>query len=406
MVQRGALIAILGAIGCNEPGLGVTDGRAPDELGPVLEFSPEAFTFSQSCVDDTVDIALINQGDEPLSIDRIRFDAESTMLRLSQSDPTPFEVPVGESALVTVSYLPTRPLEVHGSLSVRSDDPRGERSAAVIALADDIARTQTFDPHDPPVDVLIAIDTTGSMTTLHDQGTITEGLQGLVDELELATGDWKVGLLWGIDDCITGVVRSDATKDPVADIAAGFPTVAAPENDAMFAMVDAALQQTRSQGCNRQFIRDGAHLAVVLLGNSIPEDRPWHDVVSNWASYKDDCRDLTVHAIVNATFTDSPYLAGAEATGGAVVNSLGKSTWNHKWSQVGAAMGDRAVLMPLGHTPDASSVEVTVGGETWTTGWSLDPLLDGIRVVRFVPAGESVQIDYDIAECLPRECYL
>lgn len=382
-----------------------------DPVGVVLDLVPAEHVFDKVCEEDEMVIALVNAGDEPVVVDDIDFDAQNSALRMSHRNPVPgpFEIPVGESAFVTITHRPSQPVANRGVLQIASNDPRGVAEAVQDVPAVDLSRADTFDPNRRRVDLLVAVDTTGSISGLHASGEITDGLSGLVSDLDRLGTDWKIGVVWGSDPCIRGPVDS-TSKDPVADVAAAFPSAAAPENDQMFYMIDDALAETATGGCNAQFRRDDAALGVVLLSNSQPEtDREWSEVGAGWTTYVDDCRELVVHALVNAEVYDNvtrpnPYIDAAESTGGVVINSPGKLPWATKWSQLGTSIAERARLLLLSSVPVPSSIALSVEDEAWSTGWSIDTELSAVRLVRPVPEGDLATVTYDIGACLPLEC--
>lgn len=404
------IAALFALTGCQEYSVDQLNQRIDDPLGVVLEVDPPDFRFTEACVDDEVVVSLINAGDETVVVDDIDFDAESGALRMSHRNPVPgpFEIAVDERAFVTIQHVPSRPVEVRGTLQIDSNDPRGVQEAILVAEAGSLERTDTFRPQDPPVDVLIAVDTTGSMSVLHESGVITDGLNGLVDDLSRVTDNWKVGVIWGGDPCTRGLVEP-SSKTPAIDLGAAFPSPDAPENDRMFSMVEGALSETGQGGCNTSFLRPGSSLSVVVLSNSVPETTKWADIAQNWSSYVEDCRKLSVHALVNSEVYDgvirpNPYIDAANATGGIVLNAPSETPWATKWSQVGNAVGQRVRPLLLSSVPDPDSIVVEVAGAAWATGWSFDSFLNAVRVTRPVPADDAVDVTYDIDRCLPSEC--
>lgn len=405
-----ALLPLVVVLGCQEFSVD-RQGNVEDTLGVALDLEPAEHTFTQVCTEEETVISLVNAGDAPVVVEGISYDADISSLRMSHRNPVPgpFEIAVGERAFVTVTNRPSRPVANRGILSVESNDPRGVVEAIQQVDAAPERREDRFDPRERVVDILIAVDTTGSMDSLHRSGIITDGLTALVDELDRIGADWKVGVVWGSDPCVRGPVLAGAS-DAVASIAAAFPGAKSPDNNQMFYMVDAALAETTTGGCNTNFRREDASLAVVLLSNSIPEtDREWSEVGDGWTNYVDDCRDLSVHSLVNVdqfdnVTRDNFYIDAAETTGGVVVNSPGKEPWSTKWGLVGAGMSERTRLLWLSSVPIPESVTVSVGSDEWTEGWEFDEDLSAVRLLRPVPSGQEVSVSYDIDRCLPLEC--
>ena len=408
------LIPLLALASCQEFGLDFGDDPTEEPLGLRLELEPESHAFRAVCQQEEVTVRLVNAGDERLRITRVRYNATSGAMRMTHQIPLadPYPLEPGESAPVLITHRPRVPEFAEGFLEVDSNDPRGRLVASQVSEIDVLDRSESFVRDQPEVDVIVVVDTTGSMESLHDEGTIVGGLDRLVSELSNVTSAWKIGSVWGADGCMKGVVDAD-TDDPAGTLAASFPPPEALQNDTLMFLADEALVETGPGGCNGQFLREGAALHVVLLGNSVPEvGRSWDDTAPRWASYVEDCRLLRVHAMVNSvdfpgTDRPNPYLDAANGTGGVIVNATASGpSWPAKWSAVGSAIGQQIGFLPLEGVPDPATLEVLVDGATWDSGWSLDDERGTVRLVRPVADGTEVEVRYELASCLPLECEL
>ena len=151
-----------------------------------MEISPKSHDFGTVDIPctDSVEITLSSVGEGDLTISELDYAAGS----LLQLDTTGIELPLtlapGESATVTVNVNTVGPLTDFGTLTVTSDDPKGDKIAEQTASADGrLVMDSFYEPGIVPVDILFMIDQSCSMETLADDN-IRQGMPAFINELQ------------------------------------------------------------------------------------------------------------------------------------------------------------------------------------------------------------------------------
>jgi hypothetical protein len=119
-----------------------------------------------------------------------------------ESPELPLTIPPGIGAPVRVSHVPDDVGAGWGRLSVISNDPIAEKTAEIAAEAA-VLPPVTIDvigTESKPVDVLFAVDQSGSMSD--DRDRLAAGFETFISTVGSVTEGWQVGVVTRDDGCL------------------------------------------------------------------------------------------------------------------------------------------------------------------------------------------------------------
>jgi hypothetical protein len=373
---------------------------------PELRITPGSYVFGDTFVPcgDEVELRLENVGSEDLVIDD--FSYTSAGLLSLRADALRAELPLtlapGASRAVVVEFTAATAGSDTGTLTVHSNDPRGQVTAdqnGEGAWASE--QTETFaEPTTPPVDVMMLIDQSGSMD---DENTddVEAGIPDLINELQ-ALADWQMIQVTQQDGCANGGVL-DASVPNAAQLLVNnaFNTSNHSLTEALLELADVALSKTAPGQCNAGFLRPGALLHIIAISDE-PEQsgqgaQHWLD---QYALYTGDPANVVVSAVVdlsNCGDGGDGYIQAANTSGGATLD-ICNASWGAQMSTLATEVLPGSRTYALSDLPDPASVVVTVNGAP-----ANDITVSGSDVtVNDPPVGEGdeVEITYGVlASC-------
>ncbi|MEZ4235934.1 MAG: choice-of-anchor D domain-containing protein [Myxococcota bacterium] len=371
---------------------------------PALQISPDSHVFPTLC-DDTVVLTLANVGVADLEITGLTYDTPKPDLTLLSDLALPLTLAPDASAQVAVHYQPVSGEPVLGVLSVESNDPRGILTAdqSSEASAGDVTESFVVEAN-PQIDVLFAIDKSGSMTD--DARRLGQTFGDFIAQVGSVTTDWQIGVVTKDSGCFNNGIITASTPnyaDVFLDAVDGLQIFAdADLTEALLAMTDVSLTETGPSGCNVGFRRPGALLHVVTVSDE-PEQsgQPYDYWLNRWQGQLADPNQLVVSAIVptgGCSGDGTGYIEAANATGGLVLDLCSRN-WSSFATQLGSASAQGLLTFLLSSLPDPSTIVVEVDGVAYDVGWHYDPVRNAVVIDAELPDGAQVEITYTSIGC-------
>lgn len=384
------------------------DGQGPvdgDELGPALRVSPEAHDFGSiglGC-DESVEVELASVGAEDLVIDAVVFTGDGFAL---VDAPSSLELVLepGSEIRTAVEFTPAVEGLLGAELVVYSNDPFGPRTAAQSGSGVSAGRiVEVFStPADPPVDLLFAVDQSGSMDD--DAASLGANFSMLLDALHDATTDWRIGVVTLDDGCVNGGVLSPGTPSLESAFAEAVSLGTDSEiayDEALFRLADQALAQTGAADCNHGLARQGAWLHVIVVSDepeqssAIAAAYTWEFWVQRLAQRVGSLDNLRISGVVDVDGCNegaANYLEAIAATGG-VALSICTASWGEYVAALADATTSRAAAFALSESPVVDTLEVRVDG-VQSEAFVFDAAANEVRFDALPPAA-SVEVAYD-----------
>lgn len=381
-------------------------------LVPWLEITPAEHDFGAVLVpcEDAVELTLQNVGTDDLVIADLALTGDE-QLSLRETPELPLTLAPGGYTTVWVDLRPAAEGAIAGALSVDSNDPRGLQEAPLRADASvGETATDTFEvPEDPPVDILFAVDQSGSMDD--DAASLAENFGEFIAVLEEHTGGWQLGVVTYDSGCVNGDVLDTDTPG-----AAALFTSAVTEgedediedDEALFQILDRALAQTDGDGCNAGLLREGSPLHVIVVTDE-PERSTeeasawtWDWFLGRWEGYVDSASLFLLSGIVDRDGCNEGadgYEQAIEATGGELL-SICDSDWSDDAVALAEASTAFLYTFPLSEAAVESSIVLSIDGEIATEGWTYDAAGNAV-VVEHPPEGAEIVVSYAVAASCP-----
>ncbi len=388
------------------------------QAGPVMELDLASWDFGLLDVgcEDSTTLTVSNTGTSDLLISTTTIVGDP---ELGHDIATPAVITAGSSRSWTLDFVPSDMAIYSATLTVTSNDPRGDGTVDLSGRGSWLSASDTFtasvDSETAMADIIIAVDKSGSMSD--DITGMTDGLPGLTTALQDGGVDYQIAATVEDDGCINGsdIWIDDSFSD--SDAVTAFETQVnlggtyASNTERAFMLLEAALDETVSGGCNAGLVREGATLHLVGLSDE-PEQsvNTWSHYLSLFETFVDSPDMLYVHAIGG----DYPSGCGGSqaytgmyeatvATGGAFL-SICTSDWEDTMSQLGQAMVVDVTEDPvfaLGSEPaDPALITVTVEGVDVSGSWTYDASANSVTIDHSaITDGDAVVIAYDSYGC-------
>jgi hypothetical protein len=372
---------------------------------PALEITPADHIFTTLCA-GTVAITLENVGVADLVITDLQFAATAPDLTLVSDLVLPLTLHPDEAASVTVDYEPLSGAPASAELQATSNDPRGVQIATQSseAAGNSVHEEYTVEA-DPAIDILFAIDKSGSM--VDDARHLGTAFGDFIDEVALVTNDWQIGVVTKDSGCFNNGILTPSTpyyEDEFLDAVSGLGLLNEPElTEALLAMTDVALRETGAGGCNNGFIRPGAVLHAIEVSDE-PEQsgQPADYWINAWQAQMSDPNLLIVSAVADIYASceagAAGYVEAAQLTGGMQLD-ICTNQWGTFAAQLGSASAQALLTYLLGALPDPGTITVTVDGTTYANGWHYDPVRNAVVIDVELAEGSVVEIDYTAVGC-------
>ena len=381
-----------------------------DGAVPELQIDPQDHDFGQIDVpcEDEVEITMKNVGVEPLIIARPTYETDG-QLELTDHNSYPMTLQPEESTTVMVHYGALDSGSGWGEMHVLSNDPAGEKVAEQWGEGGfgDPASDDFEVAENPPVDILFAVDQSGSM-----DGESTElglAFDEFITQIDTVTTGWRIGVV-SIDECfnegiLTSTTASYASKFQSAVVYGDDPSGTSTRTEQLFSLVDDALENTSSGRCNSGFLRTGALLHVIFVSDE-PEQSSgtpsyWVDRFRSHVSND----SLLMTSIIGDLYDwcgegSDGYIDAANMTGGMALD-ICTSDWATHVDELAMASLTAINTFQLSETAAESSIEVTVNGTLWTTGWHYESADNSVVFDELLESEDEITVNYNLAgECL------
>lgn len=379
-------------------------------LTPYLVITPADHDFGERTTgcEDEVRLTLQNTGNADLLIDDAQH-ADGSHFRLDDGPSWPLTLVPGGSTSGWVRFLPRSEGLLADVLDVASNDPRGLVSASQTGTGVSAGSGQdTWTvPTDVPVDLLFAIDRSGSMED--DALALAGEFDAFITAIELFATDWQIGVVTQDEGCFNEGILTPARPE----LSATFQTAVTTGDDreivndeALFQLVDAALGRAAPGLCNAGFSRPGTPKHVIVISDE-PERSTEHAEAWTWDYWLTAFQDklpagsaLTLSGVVDVDGCSEGadgYAEAIAATGG-VALSICSDTWADHVADLAAATLASVFTFELSALPQAATLQVSVDGAGWTD-WRWDEAANTVTVQGLSP-GQTVQADYGLyASC-------
>ena len=384
---------------------------AGEGSGPALRISPDPYDFYSvfvGCGDDT-ELTLANVGDGDLVIDDVAIQSDAGQFSLQSNLSLPLTLGPGQDTSVIVGFSALAAGSAEGTLTVTSNDPRGEVMAT--QLAEGAYAGQRIDtfvmPEDPAVDILFAIDQSCSMDSR--SANLGSNFNTFIDSLDEVTSNWQVGVVTQSTACINDTRFTGTTTNLISRFtsAVGLGTEEA-ATERLFTLTQAALGKTAPGQCNAGMIRDDALLHVVLVSDEFEQSgvSPGTFVTDVW-SYKDSPTDVRISGIIcpnnrcdSGDGHNGGYAQAVNLGGGEQLNIL-TNNWGASAVTLAETSVDGVGRFELSGTPDPNSMTVRVNGDVANTGWYLDQSTNEVVFDMRPSPGADIEVTYGLNVACP-----
>lgn len=397
------------------PNDGTDDGDAvwSDALtilsGPDLQLSDTTWdhgTVESGCVDEA-EITLTNNGSDTLHVSAVTAsgDAGFTTDFLAALSIAP-----SGSETLTLVFSPESEASYSGTLSVTTNDPDGDQTIAVTGAGEwaSFSESTTGNPS-VEVDLIFALDRSASM---HDEITNLETvLPDMTAAMESYAIDYQLAITVEDTGCINGSdlwvddTYSSSDADTAISTMINLGGAYGSNTEAAFTLLDAALSETGSGGCNEGLVRSGAQLALIGMSDE-PEQSTgvWSDHVTSLQGYKSDPNDVVIHAIggdypsgCGSSAHYSGMYEATVATGGTFISICTTDLSADLVDLAYDMVPEDAKLYPLSDVPyDETLITVYVDGVDAAGDWSYDATDNAVQFdANFPTSSSTVLFEYE-----------
>lgn len=284
-----------------------------EALAASLEVTPISWDAGAPFIgcERLVDFTLTSSGTAPVEIQEVYLASECTdfklELRRRENGELPWTMEPGESAQVTLHYLPMDEYQDQAVLYITSTDV--ERSLRTVQIqADGEVYDRSFERFEveapEELDLLLTVDRSPSMST--DLDRILPALDGVLEELldGPADMDWRLGAVVAdsgclLDEPVDSSLDLSEASERLASLVDRYREVDHTEElwESGFRLALSALDADTTGGCNRGFFRETASLHLVHISDDGEQsDLPPSNYLADLASRKGDSSLVTVHA--------------------------------------------------------------------------------------------------------------
>jgi hypothetical protein len=374
-------------------------------LTPYLVITPETHTFGDLLAgcEEEVRLTFQNTGNADLVIEGTTH-AEGLHFEFFDGPEMPLTLGPGAATSGWVRFLPLTAGDLSDQLWVDSTDPRGQQtvSQSGVGLSSGSGLDQWTVPAEVPVDLLFAVDRSGSMDD--DAQALADNFEAFIAAVEVQASDWQLGVVTLDEGCFNEGVLTASTPD----LDQAFRTAVTTGEDldivndeALFQLVDAALARSSVGLCNAGFSRPNTPLHVVVISDE-PERSTevaaawtWDHWLASFADHLPAGSTLTVSGVIDLSDCNegsAGYAEAISASGGAALDICVDD-----WADHVAALAEltlaKVFTFPLSANPQPETVQVTVDGSDWLGAWAYDETANAVVVQDLTP-GQQVEASY------------
>ncbi len=386
-------------------------------LVPELQITPPSYNFDDSFVPcgSQVELELKNIGDVDLVIESFDYNSGGLLAVVdpgSLASQLPLTLAPGEYTTLWVEFTPTEAGSDTGTLEVTSNDPRGVVTADQNGEGAYLAtNTEEFtSPGAPPVDIIVAIDQSGSMES-DNVDDVQNGFPGFVQELQ-NVADWQLLLVTQTDGCGTGgIINGNTPNAESLLVNNAFPGIGIFNTNynltkSLLKLSHKTLIKTGPGGCNEGLLRPGALLHVINLSDEREQSGQsgayW---VGQMENYVTDPSLLKVSGVldINSNCGDgsgpSGYIDAINITGGVALN-ICNANWGANFTDIASEVLAGLNSYTLSDPADGETMEILVNG-TPTTDFTYSETTGAVTINSpAIGENDTVTINYNIlAEC-------
>ncbi len=364
----------------------------------VLVFEPESLDFGELASGEAAlgELALRNAGDAALELGELSVEGDTFVLVTDPALPAP--IAAGAAVTLTVAYEPANE-GMHGGVIIATSID-GQIATAVLT-GTGTAPTEVTDElslDNPPVDLIIATDQSGSMQD--DNATLAALYLVFIQALEEVTDDWRIIVTNDDDGCSESGMITPDDPDAQAIFARDITSGGGVYTESLLTVIAHAVANVDSGECNEGFLRDDALLhAIVASDEPEQSSEPWTMLVPELQAAKDDPQAARISAVAGdypagcgTAQAGSGYYEAVEATQGAFLSIC------DNWRDNVEALAEASAWIwrvPLSATPDPDTIVVTVAGAERDEGWSYDATDNAVVFETEYPKSyQSVSVTY------------
>ncbi len=379
----------------------VGDGAVPE-----LSITPDPLDFTESYVgcEHSDVLEFENVGTDTLTIDAIDWSADAAFA--TGLWPTlPYSLAPGESFNVSVDFLPLSETEFSGSLSVRSNEPMGQRDHETVGSGKYAGPyTESWEiPVDPPSDIMFAVDQSCSMDD--DQRNLANNFGTFINELSDYSNDWQIIVANDDDGCNSTGILTPTTPGFENTFGNAVSQGGGSYTESLLTVGARAIEASNG-GCNNGFVREDAMLHVILVSDE-PEQSSyygggdWSALTQRIIDAKGSASNVKISAIAGpvpggcgSADPGTGYSEAVAATGGVFLSIC------DNWASASnlALLAEASInqdTFELSRMPVEETIEVVVNGQS-ISNWSYDSMENAVVVgENAVPEeGDEVDITY------------
>ena len=377
-------------------------------LSPWLVISPSPHDFGEATLgcSSTRNLVAQNVGNAPLELSAIDPVGNGDFVILSGPE-LPVSLQPGAWADLEVQWVPGVVGLNSGGQSFISNDPRSEVLAEQLGTGLQTTEVEdrfSIDPN-PPVDLIFAVDQSGSMD--NDADALASNFETLITTLEGVTSTWHIGVLTYDAGCFNSGVIKATTPDLSAVFSAAVTAGEDREisdDEALFKILDRGLRQL--DACNSGFRREDAPLHVIFVSDeperSVEQAASW--TYDYWlGEYLKIVPEslLTLSGVVDTEDCnegDAGYSEAISATGGLSM-SICTTDWAQYAEDIALATLNNAWQFELSEPAARASIQVKVDGTT-SSRWVFDEASNSVQMNGLQHASE-VLVSYSVQESCP-----
>lgn len=390
-----------------------------------LEITPDPMVFGEAFIpcDAEQAFTLTNVGNEPLEVQTLDLlDGGSGQFALAFEPMLPLELQPGASFELPVVFDPTVPGDAAATLDVGADDPQGKHSAGVSGRARHAATyTEQFEVQGAQaVDIMFLVDQSCSMDG--ESAILGQEFSSFINTVSGVTQGWKIGVVTNDNGCFNSGILTAQTPNVQSTfssaVSLGF---GGSYTESLLQLAEIAMGQDYG-GCNNGFRSLGAPLHVVFVSderdqsdgysNGWSVNTTYHQsYLSYYNAYAVDPSLFTAHAIVDLYNTcggsswddEGPggYLQLANLTGGETLD-ICSTNWSSQLTQIAAqavaGLDEYELSEPF---VDPNSLQVWIDGVLTPTGWTFDPVDNGVDFDVELDDGQVIDVSYGV---MPGNC--
>ncbi|MED5374035.1 MAG: choice-of-anchor D domain-containing protein [Myxococcota bacterium] len=379
-----------------------------DGLTPWLVVTPSSHDYGEELLGCPMSETLVvqNVGNADLELSAIE-TLSSEAFTVVELPELPTTLTPGAWLELPVQWEPSTIGSESGGQRFVSNDPRGDLQVTQqgVGLATDTATDSFTITGDPPVDIVFAVDQSGSMD--NDAASLALNFEGLITTLEGVTNNWHIGVVTYDDGCFNHGVLSADTEN-LGGLFAEAVTMGTDrevqDDEALFKLLDRALLQL--EGCNAGFRREGALFHTVFVSDE-PERSSEQASAWTWEYFHERYTAvvpdslLMVSGVIDADDCNEGDDGYAEMI--AETSGLSMSICSPDWSAYAEDIANASLThrwtFTLSQDAAAGTIVVLVDGVE-TSAWSYDAAQNAV-LLEEGRDGQSVEVQYSVqTECL------